>query len=230
MAVKLRLQRHGRKKKPFYYIVAADERAPRDGRFIERIGSYNPNTDPATIDLNLDASVQWLQNGAIPTHTVRAILSYKGALYKNHLLKGVTKGALTEEQAESKFSEWLSNKEGLIQSKVEKLNQETTEEAEKRLAAERAIREEREKALLAKNSELTEEVAEEATAESEGGEEESTQEAAEAAAETVETEGAEEAKEVVAEAEEKAEEEEEEAAPAEDAAEEADKKEEKPAE
>lgn len=228
MAVKLRLQRHGRKKKPFYYIVAADERAPRDGRFIERIGSYDPNTNPATIDLNLDSSVQWLQNGAVPTHTVRAILSYKGAMYKNHLLKGVAKGAITEEQVETRFTEWMNNKEGLIQSKVEKLSQETTEEAEKRLATERTIREEREKAIMAKNSELSGEVEEAGeTAESvaEEGTEEGTPEAAKGATETVEVESAEEAKEVVAEAEEAAEEKASEEEPAEKPAEEASKEE-----
>ena len=117
MPVKLRLQRHGKKGKPFYHIVAADARAPRDGKFIERVGSYNPNTNPATIELDVDKSVQWVQNGAQPTDTVRAILSYKGVLYRNHLLKGVTKGALTQEQADAKFATWLQEKQDKIEGK-----------------------------------------------------------------------------------------------------------------
>jgi small subunit ribosomal protein S16 len=147
--VKIRLQRHGRKRKPFYYIVAADERAPRDGRFIERIGSYNPNTNPATIDLNLDDAVRWLGNGAIPSDTCRAILSYKGAMHKHHLNKGVAKGALTQEQADSKFNAWLEEKEGRIQSKLDGLSQADADakaashqrEVEKREAMEKAIAE-----------------------------------------------------------------------------------------
>jgi len=99
MSVKLRLQRHGKKGKPFYWIVAADARSKRDGKFLEKIGSYNPNTNPAIIDLDVDGAVKWLQNGAQPTDTARAILSYKGALLKNHLAGGVRKGALTEEEA-----------------------------------------------------------------------------------------------------------------------------------
>ena len=106
MPVKIRLQRHGKKGKPFYWVVAADSRAKRDGRFLEKLGTYNPNTNPATIDLDVDGTVQWLQNGAQPTDTARTILSYKGALLKNHLAGGVKKGALTEEQAEAKFTAW----------------------------------------------------------------------------------------------------------------------------
>ena len=121
MSVKLRLLRKGRKRKPFYYIVAADARAPRDGRFIERVGSYNPNTNPATIDLDLDKSVQWLQNGAQPTDTVRAILSYKGAMYKNHLLKGAAKGAFPVEEVETKFNAWVENKASQIDAKKTQL-------------------------------------------------------------------------------------------------------------
>ena len=103
MPVKIRLQRHGKKGKPYYWIVAADARAKRDGKYLEKIGAYNPNTNPATIDLDVDGAVKWLQNGAQPTDTARAILSYKGALLKNHLAGGVRKGALTEEQAEEKL-------------------------------------------------------------------------------------------------------------------------------
>ena len=107
MPVKIRLQRHGKKGKPFFWIVAADSRAKRDGRFLEKLGTYNPNTNPATIEINLDHAVEWLQNGAQPTDTARAILSYKGVLMKKHLLEGVRKGALTEDQAEEKFNTWV---------------------------------------------------------------------------------------------------------------------------
>merc|ERR1711879_924419 len=100
MPVKIRLQRHGKKGKPFYWIVAADSRAKRDGRFLEKLGTYNPNTNPATIELDVEGSVKWMQNGAQPTDTARAILSYKGAMYKKHLLGGVKKGAFSEEEAE----------------------------------------------------------------------------------------------------------------------------------
>ena len=111
MPVKIRLQRHGKKGKPFFWIVAADSRAKRDGKFLEKLGTYNPNTNPATIDLNLDGAVQWLHNGAQPTDTARAILSYKGALLKHHLDGGVRKGALTQEQADAKLDGLAKSKE-----------------------------------------------------------------------------------------------------------------------
>ena len=111
MPVKIRLQRHGKKGKPYYWIVAADSRAKRDGKYLEKLGAYNPNTNPATIDLNIDGAVKWLQNGAQPTDTAKAILSYKGALLKKHLAGGVKKGALTEEQAEAKFNTWLTERQ-----------------------------------------------------------------------------------------------------------------------
>ena len=117
MATKIRLQRHGKKGKPFYHLVIADSRAKRDGRFIEKIGTYNPNTKPASIDINFDSALNWLQKGAIPTDTARAILSYKGVLLKKHLLEGVKKGALTEEQALEKFEIWLKEKEEQIAKK-----------------------------------------------------------------------------------------------------------------
>jgi len=164
MPVKIRLARHGRKRRAFYYIVAADSRAPRDGRYIERIGSYNPNTDPATIDLNFDKALGWLQNGAIPTDTCRAILSYKGVLYKNHLLKGVTKGALTEEEAENKFNSWMKDKEQKIQAKVDKLKNKSKAEKENRLKIEEEINKARAEELAAKQIPETEEVAAEETA------------------------------------------------------------------
>ena len=166
MPVKIRLQRHGKKGKPFYWVVAADSRSKRDGRFLEKLGTYNPNTNPATINLDVDSAVQWLQNGAQPTDTARAILSYKGALLKNHLAGGVRKGALTEEQAEAKFTAWLEEKAGKVSSKSEGLEKAKEEAKKKALEAEKAVNEAR---IAAKTPEVadTEEVAEEAGADSE---------------------------------------------------------------
>ena len=155
MPVKLRLQRHGKKGKPFYWIVAADSRAPRDGKYLEKVGTYNPNTNPATIELNLENSVSWLQNGAQPTNTVRKILSYKGALLKNHLAGGIRKGALTEEQAEEKFQAWLEEKESKINTKKEGLSKAEQEAKAKALAAENEVNEKREAAAKAKLEEET---------------------------------------------------------------------------
>ncbi|MUH34276.1 30S ribosomal protein S16 [Zobellia amurskyensis] len=143
MPVKIRLQRHGKKGKPFYWIVAADARAKRDGKFLEKLGIYNPNTNPATIELNVDNSVQWLQNGAQPTDTAKAILSYRGVLLKHHLLGGVRKGALTEEQAEEKFTAWLEEKEGKIASKVGGLDKEKAEARAAALKAEKEVNDKR---------------------------------------------------------------------------------------
>ncbi len=120
MPVKIRLQRKGRRKKPFYHIVVADARAPRDGRFIERIGSYNPMTSPATIELDRERAFDWLMKGAQPTDTARAILRFKGVMYKKHLMRGVSKGSLTEEQAQVKYQEWIDAKEAKIQARREK--------------------------------------------------------------------------------------------------------------
>ena len=122
MSVKIRLQRHGKKGKPFYWIVAADARAKRDGRYLQKLGTYNPNTNPATINLDVDKSVKWLQFGAQPTDTARNILSYKGVLMKNHLKNGVRKGALTEEQVEERFEEWLNEKSTSIDNKKSSLD------------------------------------------------------------------------------------------------------------
>jgi small subunit ribosomal protein S16 len=152
MPVKIRLARHGRKQKPFYYIVAADSRAPRDGRYIERIGSYNPNTDPATIDLNFDKALTWLRNGAVPTDTCRAILSYNGVLYKQHLLKGITKGALTEEQAEAKFQDWLKAKQAKIQAKKDRLAKEAHTDKSSKLDAETEVNKKRAEELAKKRA------------------------------------------------------------------------------
>lgn len=139
MSVKIRLQRHGRKGKPFYWIVAADARSKRDGRSLEKLGTYNPNTNPATIDLDIDGAVKWLQNGAQPTDTARAILSYKGALLKNHLVGGIRKGALTEEQAEAKFQAWLEEKSSKVSEKEVKLAKAKEDEKAKIFEAEKEI-------------------------------------------------------------------------------------------
>jgi len=151
MPVKIRLARHGRKRRPFYYIVAADSRAPRDGRYIERIGSYNPNTDPATIDLNFDKAMLWLKNGAVPTDTCRAILSYEGVMYKNHLVKGIAKDALTEEQADAKFQEWKETKLAKIEAKKDKLAKNATISINKKLEAETEVNTKRAEELAKKN-------------------------------------------------------------------------------
>ena len=136
MPVKLRLQRHGKKDAAFFHIVAADGRAPRDGKFIEKIGTYNPNTNPATIDINFDKALSWLDNGAQPTNTCRAILSYRGVLYKRHLQIGVKKGALTQEQAEAKFQKWVSEKEGKINTKKSSIANAKDEAIKKKFAEE----------------------------------------------------------------------------------------------
>ena len=143
MSVKIRLQRHGKKQKPFYWIVAADARSKRDGRYLEKLGTYNPNTNPATIDLNLDQAVQWLHNGAQPTDTARAILSYKGALMKHHLDGGVRKGALTQEQADAKLTAWLEEKAGKVTAKKEGLTKAQSDAKAKALKAEKAANEKR---------------------------------------------------------------------------------------
>ena len=139
MSVKIRLQRHGKKGKPFYWIIAADARAKRDGKYLEKLGTYNPNTNPASIDLDIDGSVKWLQNGAQPTDTARAILSYKGVMLKNHLAGGIRKGALTEEQAEEKFEAWLKEKEAKINAKKDGLSKADAEAKAKVLEAEKEV-------------------------------------------------------------------------------------------
>ncbi|MBG7612682.1 30S ribosomal protein S16 [Polaribacter sp. BAL334] len=159
MSVKIRLQRHGKKNKPFFWIVAADARSTRDGRYLEKLGTYNPNTNPATIDLDVDGAVKWLQNGAQPTDTAKAILSYKGALLKNHLAGGVRKGALTQEQAAEKFNAWLEEKGAKVTSKSEGLTKAQADAKAKALAAEKAVNEAR-IAAAAKVEEVAEEVAE----------------------------------------------------------------------
>lgn len=154
MAVKIRLARHGRKGRPFYHIVVADSRSPRDGRIIERIGSYNPNTDPAIIDVNVDKAVDWIFKGAQPTNTAKRILSYKGVLLKKHLAVGVKKGALTEEQAQAKLDAWLKDKENLVQAKIDGLVKNAEIAANQRLDAEKLVNQKRAEELAAKASEL----------------------------------------------------------------------------
>ena len=144
MPVKIRLQRHGKKGKPYFWIVAADARSKRDGKYLEKLGAYNPNTNPATIDLDVDGAVKWLQNGAQPTDTARAILSYKGALMKNHLAGGVRKGALTEEQAEEKFNAWMEEKTGLVDTKKDTLAKAQADAKAKALDAEKEVNARRE--------------------------------------------------------------------------------------
>ncbi len=143
MSVKLRLQRHGKKGKPFYWIVAADSRAVRDGKFLEKIGTYNPIANPAIIDIDVDLAVQWLEKGAQPTDTTRAILSYKGVLFKKHLIGGVKKGAFTQEEAEKKFAAWLEEKATKIDQKKSKLAKAKADEKTKLLDAEKALNEEK---------------------------------------------------------------------------------------
>ena len=170
MATKIRLQRHGKKGNAFYYIVVADARAPRDGRFIERLGSYNPNTNPATIDINFDKTLEWVNDGAQPTDTCRAILSYKGVLYKKHLQGGLKKGALTEEQVEEKFAAWIDQKDGKITGKKTGLVSSKEEARKAALAAEAKKKEARAAAIVAKNTppvEETEAPAEDAATEPE---------------------------------------------------------------
>ena len=143
MPVKIRLQRHGKKGKPYYWIVAADSRSKRDGKYLEKLGAYNPNTNPATIELDLEGAVKWLQNGAQPTDTAKAILSYRGAMLKHHLAGGVRKGALTEEQAEVKFNAWLEEKNAKVQSKTDGLSKVDADAKAKALDAEKAVNEAR---------------------------------------------------------------------------------------
>lgn len=150
MSVKIRLQRRGKKAKPFYHIVVADARAPRDGKFIEKLGTYNPNTNPATIEINREKAATWLDNGAQPTDTCRAILSYKGVLYLKHLKGGLKKGALTEEQVKTKMEEWLTAKESKVDAKRAKIASTASASKKAAFAAEQKAKEEKAKAVAAK--------------------------------------------------------------------------------
>ena len=153
MAVKIRLARRGRKKLAMYDVVIADARAPRDGRFIEKIGIYNPNTNPATIDINDDRAFKWVMDGAQPTDTVKAMLSYRGVMLKKHLQVGVNKGALTQEQADAKFEEWKNSKDAVITGKMDSLAKQKAKDAKDRLDAETKVKEARAEALQKKKDE-----------------------------------------------------------------------------
>jgi len=157
MPVKIRLSKKGRKKLPYYHIVVADSRAPRDGKFVERIGLYNPQTNPATIELNFDRALDWLQKGAQPTDTCRAIMSEKGVMLKKHLLEGAKKGAFSVEEAESRFQKWLNEKEAKVKAQSEKISHGKEEEAKKRLEAETKVKEAKAQELAKKLKEQAEE-------------------------------------------------------------------------
>ena len=186
MPVKIRLQRHGKKGKPFYWVVAADARAKRDGRYLEKLGTYNPNTNPATVDINVDNAVKWLENGAQPTDTARTLLSYRGVLLKHHLNGGVKKGALTQEDADKKFDAWLEEKAAKIQAKVDGLSKEEADARAAALAAEKAVNEKRLADAKALEEEAAAAEAEAAAEETEAAEEAAPEATAEAASEEVE--------------------------------------------
>ena len=175
MSVRIRLQRHGKKGKPFYWIVAADSRAKRDGKYLQKLGVYDPNTNPATVEINIDEALKWLQNGAIPTNTARTLLSYRGVMLKHHLNKGVLKGALKQEKADEQFQAWLKEKESKINAKQDKISKEIDKSKAERLKLEKESNEKRAldrenaaKAAAAKEEVPTEEApAEEAAAKEE---------------------------------------------------------------
>ncbi len=154
MAVKIRLARKGRKKLAYYHIVVADSRSPRDGRYIEKIGKYNPITDPATIELDFNKALDWLQNGALPTDTCRAILSYKGVLLKKHLNEGVKKGAFDEAEAEKRFNEWMKQNDEKINAKKSNLEKTADDDKVGRIEAEKKVNDARAAKLAKKNAEL----------------------------------------------------------------------------
>ena len=191
MSVKIRLQRHGKKGKPFYWVVAADARSKRDGRYLEKLGTYNPNTNPATLKINVDSAVHWLQNGAQPTDTARNLLSEVGAMLKNHLVNGVHKGALKEEDVETKFEAWLADKASRNNVNIEKLSKAKADEKAKMIAAEKEVSEKRkadaEAAIAAQEASAA---AEEAAAEEAAPEAVAEEAAPEAAAEEAAPEAA----------------------------------------
>lgn len=181
MAVKIRLARRGRKKMAIYDVVVADARAPRDGRFIEKLGTYNPNTDPASININNERALKWLLNGAQPTDTVKAMLSYRGVLLKKHLQIGVLKGAISQEEADAKFEAWKASKDATIGGKVDKLTKAKEEARQKALEAEAAKNQARLDAIKAREEEAK------AAAAAEAGEAAAEEQAPEASAEGEET-------------------------------------------
>ncbi len=179
MAVKIRLARHGKKNYAFYHIVVADSRVPRDGKFIEKLGTYNPNTNPATIELNFDSALAWIGKGAQPTDTCRSILSYKGVFMKKHLLEGAKKGAFTVEVAEERFAKWAQEKEAKINAKKDKLSANKAADQTERMAQEVKIKEAKAAAIAAKKAEAEAEAAAAAAeAAAEAASEEATEEVA----------------------------------------------------
>lgn len=186
MATRIRLQRHGKKSKAFFHLVVADSRAKRDGKFIEKLGTYNPNTNPATIDVNFEAALKWVRTGAEMSDTARALLSYKGILYKNHLINGIKKGALTEADVETKFAAWVAEKDSKINAKKDGLVNSASASKAAALKAEAEVNAAKAKAIEAKNTPVVEEVVEEEVVAAE----ESTEETA--AEETTTEEGTEE--------------------------------------
>ena len=187
MAVKIRLQRHGKKSFAFFHIVVADTRAPRDGRYIEQIGSYNPNTNPATIVLNSERALAWLNVGAQPTLTARRILSYEGVLLRKHLQGGVAKGALTQEQADAKWNAWKAEQDQKIASKKEGLKKDAAKKAAEAVKAEAKVNEARSEAIAKKAAEAAAEAAAAAKAAEEAAAAEAAVEAAPAEAAPAET-------------------------------------------
>jgi small subunit ribosomal protein S16 len=156
MPTKIRLQRYGKKAHAYFHIVISDGRAPRDGKFIEKIGSYNPNTNPATIEIDSEKAFDWVKKGAQPTDTCRAILSYKGIMYRHHLHRGVEKGALTQEQADAKLAKWMQEKQAKIDTKISKLATAETSTSKSRLEAEKAANEARKSKIASKAAAVTE--------------------------------------------------------------------------
>ena len=149
MPVRIRLQRHGKKGKPFYWIVAADGRAKRDGRYLEKLGIYDPNSNPARVELNVDQAVAWLENGAKPSDTAKTLLSYRGAMMKYHLNGGVRKGAFSQEEADKRFASWLEEKQAKIQSKIDGLDRDNARDLANRMEAEKAVNQKRIAELVA---------------------------------------------------------------------------------
>ena len=181
MAVRIRLQRHGKKGKPFYWIVAADSRSKRDGKYLEKIGTYDPNVNPPIVNLDIDATVKWIQFGAQPSDTARNIISREGALLKNHLLNGVKKGALTQEEADKKFDKWVKESEKRAESKLSKLEKDAADKRKKAIELEKEASEKRklaaEQAALDAEAAAEEAPAEEAPAEEAPAEEAPAEEA-----------------------------------------------------
>jgi small subunit ribosomal protein S16 len=186
MAVKIRLARKGRKKLAYYHIVVADSRSPRDGRYIEKIGSYNPITNPATIELDFDKALGWLQNGALPTDTCRAILSYKGVMLKKHLLEGVKKGAFDEAEAAKRFEEWMKLNEAKIEAKKSGLEKSKDDELGSRLAEEKRINDARTAKLAKRKADAEAKLVRDVIAAAAGDTEEAPESENDAAAEVTE--------------------------------------------